>query len=86
MTTIEQISQFLATDFPQCDSVIEAVGDRSATMRHRIGVCQLIKVGRSLVVGDVYLFSEGDERAVAHAVGTYSIPPARTSPEGESAV
>jgi acyl-coenzyme A thioesterase PaaI-like protein len=124
----------MATDFPQSNSIIEATGNRGATVRHRIGVnelrpggtvsgpvmmavadvalyaailgeigivplavttslninflrkpsadrdivgvCKLIKVGRSLVTGDVYLYSEGDDRPVAHAVGTYSIPPA----------
>jgi uncharacterized protein (TIGR00369 family) len=40
-----------------------------------IGVCKLIKVGRSLVVGEVNIYSEGNQDAVAHAVGTYSIPP-----------
>ncbi|MCJ8300140.1 MAG: PaaI family thioesterase, partial [Pseudomonadales bacterium] len=42
-----------------------------------IAKCRLLKLGRSLVVGEVELFSEGDDRAVAHAVGTYSIPPQR---------
>ncbi len=36
--------------------------------------CTLLKVGKSLAVGEVSLFSEGDEKAVAHVVGTYSIP------------
>ena len=40
-----------------------------------IGVCKLLKVGKSLVVGEVNLYSEGDSEPVAHAVGTYSIPP-----------
>ncbi len=40
-----------------------------------ISKCQLIKVGKSLVVGEVSLYSEGEDAAVAHAVGTYSIPP-----------
>ena len=133
MTTTAEIVKFMASDFPQSNSIIEATGDRGATVRHRIGVnelrpggtvsgpvmmavadvalyaailgeigivplavttslninflrkpspdrdivgvCKLIKVGRSLVTGDVYLYSEGDERPVAHAVGTYSIPP-----------
>ena len=43
--------------------------------RSIIGVCKLIKVGRSLAVGDVALYSEGVGDMVAHAVGTYSIPP-----------
>lgn len=40
-----------------------------------VAVCRLIKVGRSLAVGEVSLYSEGTEEPVAHVVGTYSIPP-----------
>jgi len=134
VTTTAEIVKFMAADFPQSNSIIEATGNRGATVRHHIGVnelrpggtvsgpvmmavadvalyaailgeigivplavttslninflrkpsadrdivgvCKLIKVGRSLVTGDVYLYSEGDDRPVAHAVGTYSIPPA----------
>uniref|UniRef100_UPI0039648569 PaaI family thioesterase n=1 Tax=Roseateles albus TaxID=2987525 RepID=UPI0039648569 len=39
-----------------------------------IGVCRMKKVGRTLAVGEVDLFSEGEAEPVAHAVGTYSIP------------
>ena len=39
-----------------------------------IAKCQLIKVGRSLAVGEVYLYSEGNDKPVAHAVGTYALP------------
>ena len=42
-----------------------------------VGVCKLIKVGRILVVGEVALYSDRNEDMVAHAVGTYSIPPQR---------
>jgi acyl-coenzyme A thioesterase PaaI-like protein len=45
---------------------------------HIIGQCKLIKVGRSLAVGEVSLYSEGFSEPVAHVVGTYSIPPNRT--------
>ena len=47
-----------------------------------IGVCKLMKLGRSLAVGEVNLYSEGSAVPVAHAVGTYSIPPdpTETSP------
>ena len=44
-----------------------------------IGVCKLIKLGRSLAVGEVSLYSEGQSEIVAHAVGTYSIPPASSA-------
>lgn len=40
-----------------------------------VGVCRLMKVGRALVVGEVALYSDRNEEMVAHAVGTYSIPP-----------
>ena len=43
--------------------------------RSVIGVCQLMKVGKSLAVGEVWLYSEGLSEPVAHVVGTYSIPP-----------
>lgn len=39
-----------------------------------IGKCRLLKVGKSLVVGEVALTSEGVADPVAHVVGTYSIP------------
>jgi acyl-coenzyme A thioesterase PaaI-like protein len=135
MPTKREIIEFIASDFPQVKSIVEEVGDRSATVRRKIGiedlrpggtisgpalmsvadfalyvallgeigivplavttnlnvnflrkplpdhdiigVCKLIKVGRSLAVGEVTLYSEGNPDAVAHAVGTYSIPPAR---------
>lgn len=44
-------------------------GDRAV-----IGVCKLMKVGKSLAVGEVSLYSEGSDEVVAHVVGTYSIP------------
>jgi uncharacterized protein (TIGR00369 family) len=133
--TRTQLADFLRTEFPQNNCVIEAVGDRGATVRKPvgvqdlrpggtvsgptlmavadvalyiallgeigivplavttslttnflrkptagrdvIGVCKLLKVGRTLAVGDVHLYSEGDPEPVAHAVGTYAIPPAR---------
>ena len=42
-----------------------------------VGVCRLLKVGRILVIGEVALYSDRNEEMVAHAVGTYSIPPRR---------
>jgi uncharacterized protein (TIGR00369 family) len=40
-----------------------------------VAVCKLMKVGKSLAVGEVSLYSAGDTEPVAHVVGTYSIPP-----------
>lgn len=39
-----------------------------------IGVCKLMKVGKTLAVGEVSLYSEGVAEPVAHVVGTYAIP------------
>ena len=131
----EEVAAFLAAEFPQNKCAVEAVGHRSATVSHEIGVnelrpggtvsgpvlmgvadvalyvailgtigiqpmavttnlninflrkpagdraivgmCRLIKVGRTLAVGEVTLYSEGMDEPVAHAVGTYSLPAPR---------
>lgn len=36
---------------------------------------RILKLGRRLAYGDVLIYSEGDDDPVAHATGTYSIPP-----------
>lgn len=41
-----------------------------------VAQCKLIKVGKLLAVGEVSIYSEGSDEVVAHAVGTYAIPPA----------
>jgi len=38
-------------------------------------VCKLIKVGKTLVTGEVWLYSLDDEEPVAHVIGTYALPP-----------
>ncbi|MFC4215249.1 PaaI family thioesterase [Pseudophaeobacter arcticus] len=38
---------------------------------------QLLKLGRSLAVGDVHMFSAGSDKMVARSTMTYSIPPER---------
>lgn len=45
--------------------------------RDIIGVCTLLKMGKTLAIGEVALYSEGSDDPVAHAVGTYAIPPQR---------
>ncbi len=39
-----------------------------------IAQAKLLKLGRRLAVGDVLIFSDGDEEPVAHATVTYAIP------------
>ena len=40
-----------------------------------IAICELLKIGKSLVVADSKVYSEGIEKPVARATITYSIPP-----------
>ncbi len=40
-----------------------------------IAQCRLLKLGRTLAVGDILMFSVGSEKPVARATMTYSIPP-----------
>lgn len=42
--------------------------------RRLLGRCKLMKLGKSLAVGEVWIHSEGMDEPVAHATGTYSIP------------
>ncbi|HLW90982.1 MAG TPA: PaaI family thioesterase [Roseiarcus sp.] len=44
--------------------------------RDLLGEARLVKLGKRLAVGEVRIWSDGDEAALcAHATGTYSIPP-----------
>jgi len=36
---------------------------------------RLLKLGRRLAVGEVSIFSQGEDRPVAHITATYSVPP-----------
>lgn len=134
MSQKEEIAAFMVREFPQSKVSVEEVGNRSASVRQKIGfdelrpggtvsgpvlmavadvalyvailgeiglealtvttnlninflrkpsstrdiigICKLLKVGKRLVIGEVAIYSDGTEEPVAHAVGTYSIPPA----------
>jgi uncharacterized protein (TIGR00369 family) len=47
-----------------------------------IAECKLLKLGKRLAVGEVGIRSASDAELVAHAVATYSIPPARGEGDG----
>lgn len=47
---------------------------RPAADRDIVAECKLLKMGRTLAVGEVSLYSEGDDEPVAHVVGTYALP------------
>jgi uncharacterized protein (TIGR00369 family) len=40
-----------------------------------ISKARILKLGKRLAVGDVLIYSEGEDEPVAHATVTYSIPP-----------
>src|SRR3569832_1115425 len=133
MATQEEITAFLAKDFPQARCVVDDVGARRATVSLEVGVadlrpggtvsgpvlmevadmalyiallgeigivplavttsltinflrkptagkrivgeCKLLKVGKSLVIGEQTNKTDGTTEPVAHAAGTYLIPP-----------
>ena len=43
-----------------------------------LGEARLFKLGRRLASGEVAIYSDGEPDMVAHAVGTYSIPPTQS--------
>lgn len=50
---------------------------KPASDKDVIAECKLIKLGKLLAIGEVSLYSDGDPNPVAHAVGTYAIPPVK---------
>ena len=52
---------------------------RRPEARDMLAHCKLLRVGRTLAVGEVTLLSDGAEEPVAHATGTYVVtrPPTR---------
>ena len=50
---------------------------KPAAGRDLLGEARVLKLGRSLAVGDVMVFSDGQADPVARASLTYSIPPVR---------
>jgi uncharacterized protein (TIGR00369 family) len=77
------------TDFAMYVAVLASVGPvplavttnlninflRKPAQKDLIAECKLIKLGKRLAVGEVQIYSEGDDEMVAHATSTYSIPP-----------
>ena len=48
---------------------------RKPEPRALVSTCRMMKIGKSLAVGEASLTSEGSDDVVAHAVATYAIPP-----------
>lgn len=88
--TVSGPTLFTVADFALYVAVLGAIGivplavttnlninfmRKPAAGRDVLGVCRLLKVGRSLAIGEVTLYSDGSDDPVAHATGTYAIPP-----------
>ena len=50
---------------------------RKPAQRDLIAECRLLKLGKRLAVGEVFLRSDSDTDIACHATGTYSIPDRR---------
>jgi len=87
--TISGPTMMALTDFSMYVAVLASIGPvplavttnlninflRKPAQRDLIAEVRLIKLGKRLAVGDVEIYSEGEEEMVAHATSTYSIPP-----------
>ena len=87
--TISGPSMFALADVCLYVAIMAQIGPQSLTVTTNLNInflrkpesgdlvaqCKLLKLGKRLAVGEVYLHSPGVEEPVAHASGTYSIPP-----------
>jgi uncharacterized protein (TIGR00369 family) len=87
--TISGLSMFALADVCLYVAIMAQIGPQSLTVTTNLNInflrkpesgdlvaqCKLLKLGKRLAVGEVYLHSPGVEEPVAHASGTYSIPP-----------
>lgn len=55
---------------------------KPAAGREMRAEARILKLGKTLAVGDVLLFSDGEVEPVARAGLTYAIPPAKTADKG----
>ena len=87
--TVSGPSIFALADVAVYMSVLAAIGPKKLTVTtncsidfmrkpianaNLIASCKLLKMGKSLAVGDVLISSEGSKKAVARATLTYAIP------------
>jgi uncharacterized protein (TIGR00369 family) len=87
--TISGPTMMALTDFAMYVAILASVGPvalavttnlninflRKPAQRDLIAEVKLIKLGKRLAVGDVAIYSDGEDDMVAHATSTYSIPP-----------
>ena len=87
--TVSGPTMMALTDFAMYVAILASVGPvplavttnlninflRKPAQRDLIAEVRLIKLGKRLAVGEVEIYSDGEEEMVAHATATYSIPP-----------
>jgi uncharacterized protein (TIGR00369 family) len=93
--TISGPTMMAMTDFAMYVAILASIGPvplavttnlninflRKPEPRDLVAEARLMKLGKRLAVGEVMIWSDGEEEMVAHATSTYSIPP----PEGRGA-
>lgn len=89
--TVSGPSMFAAADLAFYIATMSVIGAEALTVTTNVSInfmrkpapgdliadARVLKLGRTLSVGDATVYSEGDERPVAHAAVTYAIPPRR---------
>src|ERR1043166_10198453 len=87
--TISGPTMMAMTDFAMYVAILASVGPvplavttslninflRKPAQRDLLAEARLIKLGKRLAVGEVEIYSDGDDERGAHATATYSIPP-----------
>ena len=90
--TISGPTMMAMTDFAMYVAILASIGPvplavttnlninflRKPEPRDLVAEARLMKLGKRLAVGEVMIWSDGNDEMVAHATSTYSIPP----PEG----
>jgi uncharacterized protein (TIGR00369 family) len=87
--TISGPTMMALADFAMYVAVLAAIGPvplavtinlninflRKPAQRDLTGEARLLKLGKRLATGEVFIRSDGEEEPVAHVTSTYSIPP-----------
>ncbi|MDE0780578.1 MAG: PaaI family thioesterase [Alphaproteobacteria bacterium] len=91
--TISGPAMMALTDYSMYAALMGAIGEVTLAVTTNLNInflrkpeavdmiadCHMLKLGRRLAVLEVSLYSEGQDEPVAHATGTYSIPPQQDS-------
>jgi uncharacterized protein (TIGR00369 family) len=87
--TISGPAMMALTDYGMYAALLGAIGEVALAVTTNLNInfmrrpapvdvvadCRVMKLGSRLAVIEVTLYSEGEDEPIAHATGTYSIPP-----------